>query len=150
MKARLALLVTVLAGLGACNQGTPIDMANPPRTKAGVWVESGTLHGQARAPFTFCDAGRPIFPPKDATCSQWQAVRLGDGSLDFNAVCADHGATIHMHRRIVGDLATGFTDDITSVMDAPNEPRSTLSAHSALRYQGPCPPGMKPFNPAAG
>ncbi len=151
MNLRLASLATVLALLAACNRiGTPVDMANPPHTKAGAWVETGTLHGQARAPFTFCDPGRAIFPPKDASCSQWQAVRTPDGALDFNAVCADTGATIRLHRHIVGDLASAFTDDITSTMDAPKEPKSTLNAHSVLRYQGACPTGMKPFDPAAG
>jgi hypothetical protein len=150
MIARRIGIAAGLITLAACNQGTPIDMANPPRTKAGAWVETGTLHGQARAPFTFCDPGRPIFPAKDASCSQWQAVRLGDGSLDFNAVCAQQGATIHMHRRIVGDLASSFTDDITSIMDAPNEPRSTLTAHSALRFQGVCQPGMQSISPTTG
>lgn len=149
MKRRLAALATALAALGACNQfgGTPVDMANPPHTKAGLWVEAGTLHGQTRAPFQFCDPGRAIFPPKDAACSQWQAVRTPDGAIDFHAVCADAGATIRLHRHIAGDLASAFTDDITSTMDAP---KNTLSAHAALRYVGPCPPGMKTFNPTAG
>ncbi|HWF76170.1 MAG TPA: hypothetical protein VN694_03250 [Caulobacteraceae bacterium] len=150
MIARRMGIASGLLALAACNQGTPVDMANPPHTRAGAWVETGTLHGQTRAPFTFCDPGRPIFPAKDASCSQWQAVRLGDGSLDFNAVCTDGAATIHLHRRIVGDLASGFTDDITSTMDAPNEPKNALTAHSVLRFQGPCQPGMKPITPAAG
>ncbi|HEX3407835.1 MAG TPA: hypothetical protein VHS81_11400 [Caulobacteraceae bacterium] len=150
MIARRIGIAAALAALAACSRGTPIDMTNPPHTRAGAWVETGTLHGQARAPFTFCDPGRAIFPPKDATCSQWQAVRLPDGAIEFNAVCADSGATIRLRRRIVGDLASSFTDDITSVMEAPNQPKSALSAHSVLHYQGPCPPGMKPFNPTAG
>lgn len=149
MNLRLVALATVLAALGACNPfgGTPIDMANPPHTKAGLWAETGVFHGQPRAPFSFCDPGRAIFPPKDPSCSQWQAVRTVDGAIDFHAVCADAGATIRMHRHIVGDLASGFTDDVTSVLDAPD---NTLSAHSVLRYVGPCPSGMKPLNPTAG
>ena len=151
MIARRIGIAAGLLALAACSQaGTPIDMANPPHTKAGAWVETGTLHGQARAPFIFCDPGRPIFPAKDATCHQWQAVRLGDGSLDFNAVCTDGAATIHLHRRITGDLASSFTDDITSTMEAPNEPKNTLTAHSVLRFQGACTPGMGKLTPAPG
>ena len=59
MNLRLVALATVLAALGACNPfgGTPIDMANPPHTKAGLWAETGVFHGQPRAPFSFCDPG---------------------------------------------------------------------------------------------
>jgi hypothetical protein len=149
MKLRLAALATALVALGACDRfgGTPIDMANPPHTKAGLWAEAGTFNGKPRAPSTFCDPGRAIFPPKDRNCSEWQAMRTGDGAIDFHAVCPDSGATIRMHRHITGDLASGFTDDITSDLDAP---RNTISSHSVLRYVGPCPPGMKPINPTAG
>ncbi len=146
---RIGLAAGILT-LAACNQPTSIDMANPPHTKAGMWAETGTLHGQPHAPFTFCDPGRPIFPPKDASCSQWSAARLGDGSIEFNAVCADSGATIRLHRRIAGDLASGFTDDVTSTMEAPNAPKRTLTARSVLRYQGACPPGTPPANATAG
>ena len=150
MIARWIGIAASLLALAACNQGTPIDIANPPHTKAGAWLETGTVHGQARAPFAFCDPGRPIFPPKDASCSQWQAVRLGDGSIEFNALCADFGATIRLHRRIVGDLASSFTDDVTSTMEGPKVAKTTLSAHSVMRYQGACPPGLKPVNPTEG
>ena len=137
--------------LAACGPaGTPIDMANPPHTKAGAWVETGTALGRPIKPFSFCDPGRPILPPKDATCSEWRAVRAADGAIDSTAVCAKYGATLHMHRRIAGDLASAFTDDITSVMEAPNEPKSTLSMHHQFRYLGACPPGLPPFQPAAG
>jgi hypothetical protein len=61
---------------------------------------------------------------------------------------AAFGATIRMHRRIVGDLASAFTDDTTSTSDAPGDQQ--LSSHVQLRYQGACPPGMKVFNPTAG
>jgi hypothetical protein len=142
----------MLAGLAAaCNRvGTPIDMAHPPQTKAGLWTETGVLHGQPHAPFTFCDPGRAIFPPKDASCSQWEARRMPGGDFLFEATCSKDGAVVRLHRHVVGDLATGFTDDITSTMDAPNEPRSTLSAHAELHYKGACPPGMQTFNPTAG
>jgi hypothetical protein len=151
MIARRIGIAASLAALAACSQASqPIDMANPPRTKAGLWVMTGSLHGQARAPFTFCDTGTAILPPKDPSCSQWQALRTADGAIEFNAVCTDSGATIRLHRRIVGDLASSFTDDVTSTMEAQGQPKSTLTSHAVLRFQGPCAPGMKPFNRIGG
>jgi hypothetical protein len=148
---RLTSLAAGLAALGACEpSGTPIDMANPPHTKPGAWVETGTQLGQPIKPFSFCDPGRPVFPPKDATCSEWRAVRTADGAIDATAECAKYGAKLHMHRRIVGDLASAFSEDITSVMEAPNEPKSTLSAHRQFRYLGACPPGLRLLQSAAG
>jgi hypothetical protein len=150
MNARLAGLAVMLAALGACDRfgGTRIEMANPPHTRPGLWVETGTLTGKPTAPFPFCDPGRAIFPPRDAHCSQWRANRASDHSIVFDAVCTAFGATIRMHRRIVGDLSSAFTDDITSTSDAPGD--QPLSAHHQLRYQGACPAGMKPLNPTAG
>ncbi len=74
--------------------------------------------------------------------------RATDHALVFDADCTAFGATIRMHRRIVGDLASAFTDDTTSTSDAPGDQQ--LSSHVQLRPQGACPPGMKVFNPTAG
>lgn len=153
MKMRSDACAGALAALAACSPaggGTAIDVAHPPQTKPGAWVETGMMAGRAIKPFSFCDPGRPVFPPKDPTCSQWRAVRRADGAIEATAECARYGATLRMHRRITGDFASAFTDDLTSVMEAPNAPKSTLSMHHAFRYLGACPPGMKPFQPGAG
>lgn len=148
MKARLAALLAGVAGLGACNQlgGSPIDMANPPRMKAGLWVMSGALEGEPVRPMQECSAGDvSILPPKDPACSQQLAARTPDGSIDYHAVCNRFGQTLRVHRHIVGDISSAFTADTNSVVQKPGAADINLSSHFQYRYHGACPPGMKGF-----
>ena len=151
MKLRWAGLASLLGALGACSPsggGAAIDLANQPRTRPGLWLETMTIDGQAHPPSPFCDPGHGVFPRGDPDCSQWRATRAPDGSLHLDAVCAKLGGTFTLHRRITGDLASAFVDDIESVGEAPNEPKHTMRLHVALRYQGACPPGVHAANAA--
>jgi hypothetical protein len=144
MNARLAGLAASLAGLAACNPlgGTAIDLANQPRTSAGLWVETAMLNGHAQPPKTFCDPGSGVFPLEEPGCSQ-RATRTSDGALHLDVDCKGD-VPITIHRRVVGDLSSAYVSDSTTVAGKPNGPQDSLTAHFQFRRQGACPPDRAP------
>ena len=132
-------------GAPASGPDVPVDLANMPHQRAGLWktvIDNGDGKPQA---LTSCVSGKaPAVPKMPAGCSQFTLKRsfLGAYVMDMN--CTTPNVTMVAHATATGDFQTHMSGDSTMTMSGKQMPARTIKMHTEATWQGPCAPGQKP------
>lgn len=130
----------------AAGPEVPVDLANMPRQRAGLW-KSVLDEGDGKpVTSTTCLSGHaPAVPKMPAGCGPFTIKRTIMGAYVMDLSCATAAYTMVMHQVASGDFQTHVSGDSTMTMSGKQGTASrTMKMHNDMTWVGPCAPGQAP------
>ena len=125
----------------ADNAGVPLDFAQAPRIRAGLWTLDVVIDGNLRLPTRqFCDGGRTIVHEAPASDVQWRGRKINEHEFLLIGSRLYEGRQTHARYFLKGDFSSAFVIDRRFWTDG--VPSDASSDEAAYRYVGACPAGM--------
>ena len=134
------------APAAAAGPEVPVDLANMPRQRAGLWklvIDQGD--GKPATSTTCLSGHAPAIPKMPAGCGPFTVKRTVMGAYVMDLSCATAAHTMVMHQVASGDFQSHVSSDSTMTMSGKEGTASrTMKMHNDMTWVGPCAPGQAP------
>jgi hypothetical protein len=135
-----ALMLTACSAAPANDAGAPLDLAQAPHIRAGLWTIDTVSEGKWRDPTRrICDGGRPIGRNDPSGRVQWTARQFSDHEFVLLGATKDEYGRHNARIDITGDLSSYFA--VRAEFHDEGLFSHPSSYVSTYRYVGQCPAG---------
>jgi hypothetical protein len=133
------------AGAAASGPDVPVDLANMPHQRAGLWktiLDDGD--GKPDVSTSCLSGNAPAVPKMPDGCNQFSIKKTFLGAYVMDMSCTTPEYTMTAHATVTGDVQSHLVGDSTMTMTAKDQPTRTMKMHTDATWIGACPPGETP------
>ena len=132
-------------GAAASGPEVPVDLANMPHQRAGLWktvLDDGD--GKPDVSTNCMSGNAPAVPKMADGCAKFTLKKTFLGAYVMDMSCTTPEYAMTAHAVVTGDMQSHLVGDTTMTMSAKDQPVRTVKMHTDATWIGACPPGQKP------